>query len=141
MPDEDTRRAMPREYSQRLNSGDVDGVVDLFTEDVIFEDPVGRPPLVGREALRTHLHWAVQGQCREEPGRPVTSMDERFVVTPATVTLYAPEEMIFHMVAVTELDEEGRGTHVRAFWGLTDMSMKPPPPGRRLGLDGDGDHA
>ncbi len=126
MPDEETRRRMPQTYSRLLNGGDVEGVVDLFTEDVVFEDPVGRPPLLGREALRNHLFWAVEGRVHEEPGRPVTSMDGRFVVTPATVRLFAPEEMVFHIVAVTELDEEGRGTHVRAFWGLTDMTMKPP---------------
>jgi steroid Delta-isomerase len=133
MPDEATRRQMPQEYARRLNHGDVEGVVELFTEDIIFEDPVGRPPLVGRDALRTHLHWAVEGGVREAPGCPVTSMDDRYVVTPATVTLYAPEEMVFRMVAVTELDEDGRGQHVWAFWGLTDMTMKPLARGQRLG--------
>lgn len=127
MPDEASRRQMPHEYSRLLNGGDVEGVVNLFVEDVIFEDPVGRPPLLGHEALRNHLFWAVEGRVYEEPGRPVTSMDGRFVVTPALVRLYAPEEMVFRIVAVTELDENGRGTHVRAFWGLTDMTMKPAP--------------
>lgn len=125
MLDEAICRRMPPNYSRLLNEGDVDGVVDLFTEDIVFEDPVGRTTLHGREALRNHLRWAVSAKVYEEPGRPVTSMDNRFVVTPATVKLYAPDEMHFRIIAITELDENGVGTHVRAFWGLTDMTMKP----------------
>ena len=26
-----------------MNAGDVDGVLDLFSDDVVFEDPVGTP--------------------------------------------------------------------------------------------------
>lgn len=128
MPDEESRRRMPEEYARRLNSGDVEGVLDLFTDDVVFEDPVGRPPLLGKEALRTHLYWAVEARVHEVPGTPVTSMDDRYVVTPVTVRLWAPEEMVFHIVSVVDLDEDGRGRHVRAFWGLTDMTMRPPSP-------------
>jgi steroid delta-isomerase len=116
---------MPQTYSRLLNEGDVEGVLDLFTDDIVFEDPVGRTPLHGKDGLREHLFWAVEAKVHELPGRPVTSMDGRFVVTPAEVRLYAPEEMYFRIIAVTELDEDGLGTHVRAFWGLTDMTMKP----------------
>lgn len=125
MLDEAICRQMPPNYSRLLNEGDVEGVVNLFTEDIVFEDPVGRTTLHGREALRNHLQWAVKAKVYEEPGRPVTSIDNRFVVTPATVKLYAPDEMLFRIIAITELDENGVGTHVRAFWGLTDMSMNP----------------
>lgn len=124
MPDEAARRKMPYEYARLLNSGDVEGVVGLFTEDVVFEDPVGRPPLLGREALRTHLTWAVEGKVHEVPARCVTSMDERYVVTHVTVTINVPEETFFRIMAIVEVNEEGLGTHVQAFWGLTDMTAK-----------------
>ncbi|WP_067467664.1 nuclear transport factor 2 family protein [Actinomadura macra] len=126
MPDEAARKRMPVEYARRLNEGDVDGVLDLFTDDVVFEDPVGQPPLVGREALRRHIELAVSARVYETPARPVTSMDDRFVVTQTTVELQAPTPMTFNIIGVVEVDEDGRGRHVRAFWGMTDMAIGVP---------------
>lgn len=123
MPDEAFRKAMVQEYARLLNEGDVEGALDLFTDDVVFEDPVGRPPTVGREALREHLTMAVQGQVHETPGESVTSMCGRFVVTPSTVVLRTPTPMSFHIIGIVEFNEEGLGRHVRAFWGMTDMTV------------------
>nr|MDT0663503.1 nuclear transport factor 2 family protein [Micromonospora sp. DSM 115978] len=123
MPDEAARKAMALEYARRLNDGDIDGVLDLFTDDVIFEDPVGQPPLVGKDALRQHLVLAVDSQVHEVPGEPVTSMCDRFVVTPTRVVVRAPTPMTFNIVGIVEVNEKGLGSHVRAFWGMTDMTV------------------
>jgi steroid delta-isomerase len=127
MPSEAARKKMALEYAQRLNDGDIDGVLELFADDVVFEDPVGQPPLVGKEALRRHLVLAVDSKVHETPGAPVTSMDDRFVVTPTTVVVHAPTPMTFHIIGLVELGEDGLGHHVRAFWGMTDMSLGKPP--------------
>jgi len=123
MPDEAFRKAMVREYARCLNEGDVEGALNLFTDDVVFEDPVGREPTVGREALRRHLVLSVENQVHETPGEPVTSMCGRFVVTQSTVVLRTPAVMTFHIIGIVEFNEEGLGHHVRAFWGMTDMTV------------------
>lgn len=123
MPDEADRKSMALEYARRLNEGDVESVLDLFTDDVIFEDPVGRPPVVGREGLRRHLLLAVGAQVHETPGESVTSMCGRFVVTPTKVVVRNPTVMTFNIIGVVEVNEEGLGTHVRAYWGMTDMTV------------------
>jgi steroid delta-isomerase len=123
MPDEATRKAMALEYARRLNNGDVDGVLELFGDDIVFEDPVGRPALVGKDALRRHLELAVQCRVHETPGSPLTSMDDRYVVTPTKVTVFAPNKMTFNIVGIVEVGEDGLGHHVQAFWGVTDMTM------------------
>jgi hypothetical protein len=39
-----------------IESGETDGLVDLFTEDVVFSSPVVFQPYKGREALAVLLH-------------------------------------------------------------------------------------
>ncbi len=126
MPDETARKAMALEYVGRINAGDVDGVLDLFSDDVVFEDPVGKPPIVGKDALRRHLEFAVQCRVHESPGTPVTSMDGRYVATPTKVTVYAPTRIDFTIIGVLEVGDDGLGHRLRAFWGETDMRMGEP---------------
>ncbi|MEU5698698.1 nuclear transport factor 2 family protein [Streptomyces aurantiacus] len=123
MPDEATRKKMVVDYAQRINAGDIEGVLDLFTDDIVFADPVGRPPMVGKGDLRRHLELAVSCGTYEVPGQPVTSMDDRFVVAPSTITVRWPRPMTFRVVGVVELDENGLGRRVDAFWGVTDVTM------------------
>lgn len=126
MPDEAARKKMATDYAQRINAGDIDGVLDLFTDDIVFEDPVGQPPMVGKEALRRHLELAVECGTHEVPDPPMTSMDSSFVVTPTTVTVQRPRPMTFRIVGIVELDENGLGRRVQAFWGVTDVTMDEP---------------
>ncbi|MER5782841.1 nuclear transport factor 2 family protein [Streptomyces mobaraensis] len=123
MPDEAARKKMALDYAQRINAGDIEGVLDLFADDIVFEDPVGRPPMVGKEDLRRHLELAVSCGTHEVPGPPMTSMDDRFVVTPTVVTVRKPRPMTFRIVGIVELDENGLGRRVQAFWGVTDVTM------------------
>jgi steroid delta-isomerase len=126
MPSEAARKRMAVEYAQRLNDGDVEGALELFADDVVFEDPVGKPPLVGKAALRRHFELAVECEVHETPGPPVTSMDDRYVITPTRVVVHAPTTMTFNIVGIVEVDENGLGRHVRAFWGMTDMHLGSP---------------
>jgi steroid delta-isomerase len=129
MPSEAARKRMAVEYARRLNEGDVEGALELFADDVVFEDPVGKPPLVGKEALRRHFELAVRCRVHETPGPPVTSMDDRYVVTPTRIVVHAPTKMTFDIIGITELGEDGLGRHVWAYWGMTDMKIVDEPPG------------
>lgn len=123
VPDETARKAMAREYIGRINAGDVDGVLELFSDDVVFEDPVGKSPIVGKDALRQHIDFAVKCRVREVQGTAVTSMDGRYVVTPTKVTVFAPTKINFNIIGVLEVGEDGLGHRLRAFWGETDMTI------------------
>ncbi|QXJ26134.1 nuclear transport factor 2 family protein [Actinomadura graeca] len=123
MPSEAARKAMALEYVRRINAGDIDGVLDLFGDDIVFEDPVGRPPLIGKDALREHIALAVGARAHETPGPPVTSMDDRLVVTQTRVVVRVPAVMTFNIIGIVELDEDGLGRRVQAFWGMTDMAV------------------
>ncbi|GAA0738893.1 nuclear transport factor 2 family protein [Dactylosporangium roseum] len=129
MLDEAFRKATSVQYAQRLNEGDVEGVLALFTDDVVFEDPVGGTPTIGKEALRRHLVMSVEHQVHETPQVSVTSMCDRFVVTSSKVVLRSPTVMKLHIIGVVEFNEEGLGFHVRAFWGMTDLTVGESPAG------------
>lgn len=45
-----TQEAVAREYYERVDAADVDGVLDCFAEDAVYHRP-GYDPMVGRAAL------------------------------------------------------------------------------------------
>ncbi|MFI2028178.1 nuclear transport factor 2 family protein [Streptomyces buecherae] len=123
MADEATLKHLALEYARRMNDGDVEAVLELFSDDIVFEDPVGAPPLIGKEALRGHIAWSIECQVHEEPGRPVVSMDGRSVAVPTTVTVYAPTKLTFKIVGIIELGDDDLVRHARAYWGITDTKV------------------
>lgn len=123
MTDEATRKRIVLEYCRRMNAGDVEAVLELFADDIVFEDPVGGPPIVGMAALRRHITWSIGFKVHETPGRPVASMDDRTVVMPVTVTVRVPSLLSFNIVGVIQIGEDGLVHRVQAFWGLTDTTV------------------
>ncbi|MFH8371799.1 nuclear transport factor 2 family protein [Streptomyces sp. NPDC018031] len=131
-PAEAALRQLPYTYARRLEAGDVAGTVALFSDDVVFEDPVGRMKLRGKEALSSHVAHGSAGKVNEILGRPVSSMDGRFVVIRGDARIFVPEKMRMRMITICELDEEGLGVHIQGFWGITDTTFGDavPDPGR-----------
>ncbi|MEO5876947.1 MAG: nuclear transport factor 2 family protein [Streptosporangiaceae bacterium] len=123
MPDEATLKGMALEYARRMNDGDVDRVLELFADDIVFEDPVGTPPIIGKEDLRRRIAWSMECNVHEVPGRPATSIDGRWVVVPSTVTVYLPTKLTFHIIGVMEVGDDGLTRHVQAYWGMTDTHV------------------
>jgi steroid Delta-isomerase len=134
MPDEATRKEMALEYARRMNAGDVEGVLEMFSDDVVFEDPVGSPPLIGKDALRQRISWSIGCKVHEIPGRAVTSMDERWVVVPSTVSAYMPNKVTFTIIGVMEVGDDGLTRHVKAFWGVTDARWETGPEAGNLAM-------
>ncbi|MEK8170142.1 nuclear transport factor 2 family protein [Streptomyces sp. M19] len=89
MLDEATRRDLSLEYVRRINAGDVEGVIALFTEDVRFHDPVGGDPIIGHDALRKWLGVAIKGNLKETPG-PAHPQNAPYVATPMTIEVDDP---------------------------------------------------
>jgi steroid delta-isomerase len=101
----------------------VDGVLEMFSDDVIFEDPVGVEPIRGKDQLREHIAWSIACNVHETPGRAVTSMDARWVVVPTTVVVRIPEKITFDIIGVVEIGDDGVAGHVQAFWGLSNTKV------------------
>ncbi|MFK4268598.1 nuclear transport factor 2 family protein [Streptomyces milbemycinicus] len=122
-PDEAALRELPHNYLRLLQKGDVEGTVALFTDDIVFEDPVGGLLLRGKDALREHAFRGSEGKVHEMLGRLVTSMDGRFVVVLGDARVYVPARMRMRMITICEVNEDRLGAHIQGFWGLTDMTI------------------
>lgn len=116
-------KAGAREYARLMNAGDVDGILAMFTDDVVFEDPVGGEPVRGLDQLRAHIAWSVACNAHETPGRVVSSVDGRWVAVPSTVVVRVPTKITFTIVGVMERADGGLTRHVRAFWGLANTKV------------------
>lgn len=55
MPDLDARQFLRRYFALALDEPDVTAFTELFALDGVLEDPVGTPPLHGREAIGRFL--------------------------------------------------------------------------------------
>jgi steroid Delta-isomerase len=128
MPDETARKGLALEYCRRINAGDVAGVVDLFAEDAVLEDPVGSAPVTGRAAIRPRFVQAVAGRVHEVPGRPVASHDGRHVMLPARVSVGGPglpagKRVESTVMGLLDVDDDGLIRSLRVFWGKSDVSV------------------
>jgi steroid Delta-isomerase len=127
--DDAMRKAVVLEYCRLMNAGDLDGVLALFAPDVRFVDPVGTPPIVGRDTLRAHLAAAVAARIHEVPGTPTGSLAGDLVALPVSGTMDAPagapagSRVRFNLISLIRVDATGLMTEVRIFAGRTDYAL------------------
>ncbi|MFI9766442.1 nuclear transport factor 2 family protein [Streptomyces sp. NPDC052415] len=127
MLDEAKRKAVVLEYCRLMNAGDLDGVLALFTPDVRFQDPVGAPVVVGREALRRHLGAAVAAGIEERPGTLTAALDGSSVTLEVSGTMAVPggadgERVAFRLVSLMRVDEAGLISETRVIAGRSDLT-------------------
>ncbi|MEU9735431.1 nuclear transport factor 2 family protein [Streptomyces sp. NPDC048002] len=125
--DEVRRKAVALEYCRLLNAGDLEGVLALFAPDVRFEDPVGSPALVGREAVGRHLAAAVAAGIEETPGVLTAALDGESVTLAVTGTMAVPgaadgSRVAFRLVSVMRVTEEGLIREARVIAGRSDVT-------------------
>lgn len=143
MIDERTRKKLVLEHCRRKNAGDIDALLEMFAEDVVFEDPVGSGPQTGRDALRKHFTDVIAANVREETGEPVAGQDGVHVLVPVTATMeYLPKGAEYAERGwITAPDDPGgkrlrceyvlmlrtgRGRliqELKAFWGRSDIDV------------------
>jgi uncharacterized protein (TIGR02246 family) len=71
MTDEQQIRALVQGWIDATRAGNVDGVLPLMTDDVVFL-MAGQPPMVGRDAFAEHMRAAVG----ENTVEPTSQIDE-----------------------------------------------------------------
>jgi steroid Delta-isomerase len=141
--DERTRKKLVLEHSRRKNEADLDGLLDLYAEEVAFEDPVGSTPRTGRDALRAHFGDAITAKVHEELGEPVAGQDGTHVLVPVTAVMdylplgaefaergwiTAPDEpekkrLKCEYVLMLRAGRGGRIEELKAFWGRSDIDV------------------
>lgn len=124
MPSEEERKRIALTYCQRVSEGALEPIVELFAPDASVEDPVGSGPVTGHEGLREFYRDAIARPGFEvEPGVARASQDGTSVALPITVKVRMegqPREIA--AVDVFEIDDVGKISRMRAYWGSTDVT-------------------
>ncbi|MEV7018946.1 nuclear transport factor 2 family protein [Streptomyces sp. NPDC093991] len=143
MPDEATCKALAVAHCERINAGDVEGLLALYSPAVRFEDPVGSGQRIGHGALRSHIAGAVAAGVYDAYGEPVAAPDGRHAAIPVTSTMnYLPNgplmvrfglldapadpertRMEFSCMVVIEVGASGLIEEMRAYWGRSDLRL------------------
>jgi len=108
-------------YLNALVDDDVDTIVSLYASDATVEDPVGSEVLVGEEAIRGFYTGAVGGIAAAQlSGPPRLAGNE--IAFPFTLVAGAPGRQIeMNIIDVFVVNDEGKVSSMRAFWGAENM--------------------
>ena len=92
------------------SEGDIQKRADLFAQDVVFEDPVGAPPLVGKGALTEFFRNAVASGwvIHMSSDRVVVCGNEAVSLTKASWGLAGSEPAKVSVVHTFAFDDVGR---------------------------------
>jgi steroid delta-isomerase len=127
--DEKKARETAQAYLDAYANGDREGLLSLFADDASFTDPVGSPPMKGKQAIAAFWDKARQGGSTFTPElrRVIVCGNEAMLLF--TMKVRGAEgggldlEVADHFV----LAEDGRILEARAFWD--SGCMRPVPAG------------
>ncbi|MCY1281326.1 Steroid Delta-isomerase [compost metagenome] len=119
------RRRMAR-YVELVDAGDIDGILALYADDAVVEDPVGSPAHVGIAAIgafyrdglgRTNARAELTGSVRVAgcSGAMPFRVDLDWGGRPCSI----------HVIDVMEFDADGRIRAMKAYWGDQDVEVRP----------------
>lgn len=122
-PDEATMKAGLQAYVDRINAGDVAGVLALFAPDAVIEDPIGSPPKHGADLPRWFADTVAFGT-RITPVAPLRGShgNEALVVFDVEFTPPGGERLRIRTADACTFDADGRITVLRAYWGPGDLA-------------------
>lgn len=140
---ERARKDLALEHCRRVNAGDLDALMALYGDDVVFADPVGWERRTGRDALRAHFEQAIAAGLREVPAGPVAGQDGAHSLTPITAEMdYLPLGPVFaergwlvppaapagkrirrQSMLLLGVDGSGLIREMQAFWGKSDLKV------------------
>ncbi len=123
MPDAATLRATVERYVERHTAGDIDGILSCFAPTATAEDPLGTPPHVGTDGLRTffegthsladRLELKITGLIRVA-GPNAAAFPMQAISTIGDVTL------VVEIIDVMTFDDDGLITDMKAYWAMED---------------------
>ncbi|MEU3616185.1 MULTISPECIES: nuclear transport factor 2 family protein [unclassified Streptomyces] len=143
MPDEKLCKHLVVEHCRRVNAGDLEGLLALYSPQVTFEDPVGTGSQTGIEALRAHAGAAIECRAFEDFGVPVAAQDGASAAVPVVTTMnYLPwgpnlvrlgfipappadsgpgTRIRFDYVMAVKVSAAGLITGMQGYWGRSDV--------------------
>lgn len=116
-PDPDHIRSVFERYVALMTKGDTDGIVALYAEDAVVEDPVGNPPHEGREAIRAF--YAKSGAIPMELEGSVRIAGREGAC--AMIARPGGGDVRIETLDTMAFGDDGLVVHMRAYWGPTNI--------------------
>lgn len=118
------REALQR-YIDAINAGDTDAVVALYADHATIEDPVGAPPIQGREAIAAFYGKVVPWGLKLKLVAPIRASHGNAAAMAFEVDAPAlgGGRSIIRVIDVMTFDAEVKFTSMRAYWAPDDMSV------------------
>lgn len=114
-------------YIDAFNRSDAAGIVALYADQATVEDPVGSPPMQGREAIAKFYDMGIATGAKLKLAAPIRGSHGNSAAMAFDVELNMPQGPArIRVIDVMTFDAEGRFASMRAFWGPGDMEMLAP---------------
>lgn len=118
------RREIVEEYLRRVASGTAAEILELYGDNPTLEDPVGSEVRSGREAIEEFYRTLEAMDSTTELREFRASGDHAAAFAFDVRTRTGDTTVEVSVIEVMEFDDEGRITHMRAYWHPdADMTM------------------
>ena len=120
MPSPEQIRGAIESYVKLMCESDIDGILDLYSDEATAEDPVGGTIQRGREALRSFYAGTAPNLQVEITGPIRVSGNECAVPLLAELSMN-DSKLYIDVIDAMVFDDDGKITSMRAFWNPAEM--------------------
>jgi steroid delta-isomerase len=120
MPTPDEIRSAMESYIKFMCESDIDGIMDLYADDAVVEDPVGGSVVEGRENLRNFYAGSAPKLQVELTGPIRVSGVECAMPMLAELTMN-DTKLYIDVIDVMKFNDAGKLVSMRAFWNPAEM--------------------
>lgn len=110
-------QAVVAAYLRALNAGDLEGIVALYADDAVVEDPVGSAPRRGLADIRRFYAASLQLPLRVELEGAIRTVANEAAFAFSVDFEYQGRHTTIWPIDVLRFDEQGRIAQMRAFFG------------------------
>ena len=123
MPTQAHMKAAVQAYINRFNAGDTDGIMDLFADNCMIEDPVGSP-LKSRAEWDAFIRQGVEFGASLALAAPIRGSHANYAAMVFTVTFtQGGKRITTNSADVMEFDVKGKIVAMKGFWGPDDVTV------------------
>ena len=113
-------------YVELVDAGDIDGIIALYSEDAVVEDPVGHPPLQGIVDIeRFYREGLGASKVSATLTGPVRATLNGCGAMPFRVDMeWAGQPCSLHVIDVMEFDADGKIRSMKAYWSEVNLRVQ-----------------
>lgn len=122
MPSEAQRKAAMQAYIDRFNAADLEGLLALYAEEAVVEDPVGSEPCVGKAAIADFYRHALATGSTLTLEAPIRAAQGEAAAMAFRVELcHEGQASRIRVIDVMTFNARGEFTRMSAYWGASDV--------------------